>query len=199
MKTKGEITKRKIVEAAIELFTRKSYFNTSIRDILEATGLTKGGLYGHFTSKEDIWYAAYDEAAKRWRNITFEGTQAIEDPMERIDRVIDNILRNYIGKNVFHGGGFFVPHLMEFSGQAPEMSAHILEGFERYANLLISWVEEADEKGLLAPDLNHRDIGQFIVIALNGAVTLYVATQDPNVWKSSISQLKFYVAHLRKS
>jgi len=197
MKSKGEATREKIVEEVLELFTVKGYFNTSIRDILNATGLTKGGLYGHFINKEDIWYAVYEEASKRWRAVVFKGVRYIEDPMDRIERVIDNVLRNYIGRNVFHGGAFFVPLLVELSGQAPEMSAHILKGFENYSNLFTSWLKEADEKHMLKSGLNYDEIGQFIIISLNGATTLYVATQDPNVWKRAISQLKFYVQQLR--
>ena len=77
------------------------------------------------------------------------------------------------------------------------MSAHILKGFESYANLFTSWLKEADEKNMLKPGLNHKEIGQFILISLNGSTTLYVATQDPNVWKRAINQLKFYVEQLR--
>lgn len=197
MKTKGQETRDSIIEKSLELFTLKGYFNTSIRDIIEATGLTKGGVYGHFVSKEDIWYAAYDEASRRWKAVVFKGVRYIEDPMSRIERVIDNVLRNYVGRNVFHGGAFFVPLLMELSGQEPNMSGHILKGFESYKNLFISWIKEADEKGMLRPGLNHNEIGEFILIALNGATTLYVATQDPNIWKKAISQLKFYVEQLR--
>ncbi|RLC27354.1 MAG: TetR/AcrR family transcriptional regulator, partial [Deltaproteobacteria bacterium] len=62
MANKGVQTRRNIIEKSLQLFSVKGYFNTSINDILDATGLTKGGLYGHFRSKEDIWYAVYELA-----------------------------------------------------------------------------------------------------------------------------------------
>jgi len=67
MSNKGSQTRQNITEKSLQLFSVKGYFNTSIRDILEATGLTKGGLYGHYGSKEDIWYGVYEEAVKSWR------------------------------------------------------------------------------------------------------------------------------------
>lgn len=50
----GEETKRKIVLAALELFVRKGYSGTSMIDIMNRVGLTKGSFYAHFKSKGDM-------------------------------------------------------------------------------------------------------------------------------------------------
>ncbi len=50
----GEETKRKIVLVALELFVRKGYHGTSITDIMNNVGLSKGSLYAHFKSKGEI-------------------------------------------------------------------------------------------------------------------------------------------------
>ena len=84
MPDKGARTRRKITLAALQLFSIKGYFHTSISDILNATALTKGGLYCHFNSKEDIWYAVYGEAVDIWRDIVFEDMRDIENPLNRI-------------------------------------------------------------------------------------------------------------------
>ena len=101
MGNKGEKTRRKIIEKSLQLFTVKGYFNTSVNDILDATGLTKGGLYGHFKSKEDIWYAVYDEAVSIWRGIVFRNVRKISDPLERIEKTIENNMCHYLGAEVF--------------------------------------------------------------------------------------------------
>ena len=49
-----EQTFEKIVVTAARLFVEKGYEQTSVQDILDATGLSKGGLYHHFKSKEQI-------------------------------------------------------------------------------------------------------------------------------------------------
>lgn len=49
-----EQTLEKIVVTAARLFVEKGYEQTSVQDILDATGLSKGGLYHHFKSKEQI-------------------------------------------------------------------------------------------------------------------------------------------------
>lgn len=49
-----EQTKERIVDASIKLFIEKGYEQTTIQDILDALNLSKGGLYHHFKSKEEI-------------------------------------------------------------------------------------------------------------------------------------------------
>ena len=71
MVTKGTRTRRKIIEKSMQLFSVKGYYNTSVSDILEAADRTKGGLYGHFASKEDIWYAVYEKEVANFIIISF--------------------------------------------------------------------------------------------------------------------------------
>ena len=58
--TKGEQTRRKIVEAAAPIFNKRGYEGSSLNDLMEATGLKKGGIYRHFSSKEELAAEAFD-------------------------------------------------------------------------------------------------------------------------------------------
>lgn len=51
---KGERTRQAIIEAAAPLFNQRGFSGCSMADIMQATGLEKGGLYRHFTSKEEL-------------------------------------------------------------------------------------------------------------------------------------------------
>ena len=53
----AEDTRQRIIDTATELFTERGYAGTSVRDIAERLGMTKGSLYYHFSSKEDLLYA----------------------------------------------------------------------------------------------------------------------------------------------
>jgi AcrR family transcriptional regulator len=198
MSAKGELTRRKIVEQSLQLFSVKGYFNTSISDILQTVGLTKGGLYCHFKSKEDVWRAVYDDAVQRWRAVVFRDTRSIPDPLERIQRTTTNVLLVYLGGEVFDGGCFFVNMLVELSGQSDVMGRHIRKGFVGFSKLFQSWLAEGEASGLLKPDLGHREIANFIVITLNGAATLYMSTRDREILVQTDDQLKFYIRQLRK-
>jgi TetR/AcrR family transcriptional repressor of nem operon len=198
MGSKGSKTRQHIIQEALQLFSVKGYFNTSINDILESTRLTKGGLYGHFHSKEALWIAVYEEAVGIWRDIVFKDVRKIVDPLKRIEKTIENALKDYLGAEVFAGGCFFANMLVELSGQSASLNKKIIKGYMGFSRLFYSWLEEADQKRMLKPGLNFKEIADFIVIAINGAVTLYSARKDPKIWKQTISQLNFYIDQLRR-
>ena len=66
-----ELTQERIIKAATELFTRQGYDKTSMQDIINATGgLSKGAVYHHYQSKEDL----FDAVANRLMNTVSETT-----------------------------------------------------------------------------------------------------------------------------
>ena len=198
MAAKGEETRQKIIDKSLQLFSVKGYFNTSVNDILDATGLTKGGLYGHFASKEEIWYAVYNEAVLIWKSAVFRGIRDNSDPLERVNKFIENDMRDYLGGGVFDGGCFFLNMLVELSGQSAAMSRQILRGFVRLSKLIRTWLEEAQEKGMLKEGLNFKDIANFILISLNGAAALYMSSRDESILEQTITQLQFHIHQLRR-
>ena len=198
MATKGIQTRRKIITESLQLFSVKGYYNTSVSDILAAADLTKGGLYGHFPSKEAIWHAVYEEAVGIWKGIVFKGIRSNSDPLRRIEKFIENDMLDYLGADVFEGGCFFLNMLVERSGQSASMSKQILRGFVRLSGLLRSWLEQADQKGMLQANLDLKEVSNFIIISLNGAAALYISSKDRNILDQTVQQLKFYIKQLRK-
>jgi hypothetical protein len=68
----------------------------------------------------------------------------------------------------------------------------------RLSRLIRTWLEEAREKGMLKESLDFKDIANFILISLNGAAALYMASRDGLVLEQTIAQLQFYLHQLRK-
>lgn len=198
MSTKGDLTRHNIIAQSMQLFSVKGYFNTSIADIVEATGLTKGGLYGHFRNKEEVWYAVYEECVQVWKKVVFNGVRDIADPLERIARVMENNLKDYLGGGVFQGGCFLINSLVDLAGQSSAMSNQVLQGFTGFCALIHKWLLEADRQGLLREGLNLQEIANFLVISVNGAAPLYAATKDPAVWQQTLEQLRYYLQTLKK-
>lgn len=60
-----EETVQKILDTAERLFIEKGYDRTSLQNIIEETGLSKGAIYHHFTSKEDIFYYVCDRIGRK--------------------------------------------------------------------------------------------------------------------------------------
>ena len=58
--SKAERTRQFIIETTADIFNTKGYAGTSMSDITEATGLTKGSIYGNFENKEEVALAVFD-------------------------------------------------------------------------------------------------------------------------------------------
>ena len=58
--SKGEQTRHMIIERAANVFSRQGYFGSSLSDLIQETGLKKGGIYNHFRGKDDLALAAFD-------------------------------------------------------------------------------------------------------------------------------------------
>ncbi|MGV6826561.1 MAG: TetR/AcrR family transcriptional regulator [bacterium] len=58
--TRGEALRSNVLNTALELFSEKGYFNTSIHDIRKAAGVSTGAIYHHFENKEALAKSLYD-------------------------------------------------------------------------------------------------------------------------------------------
>ncbi len=93
--SKAEITRQFIIEKTAPIFNTKGYAGTSINDLTNATGLTKGSIYGNFENKDEVALAAFDYNYQRV-------AMYIKGEMEKRDSVIDKLLvypetyRNYM-------------------------------------------------------------------------------------------------------
>jgi TetR/AcrR family transcriptional repressor of nem operon len=61
---KSEKTRQHIIEKSAELFNLKGYAGSSIQDIIQVTGITKGGIYRTFSGKDEIASEAFKYAGK---------------------------------------------------------------------------------------------------------------------------------------
>ncbi len=194
MATKGALTRQNIIEKSLHFFPP---------GILQYSGPTRRSVrlarasYVDFRSKEDIWYAAYDECVKIWKGIVLRGVKEIPDPLERIRKVVENSMRDYLGAEIFDGGCFLSNSLVELSRQSSAMSNHILQGFMGFAKLIHSWLEEAESKGALMEGLDLDATANFVVISLIGAGPMYKTSKNPAVWQHTISQLGLYISLLQ--
>ncbi|MBM7632371.1 TetR/AcrR family transcriptional regulator [Geomicrobium sediminis] len=63
----GEQTKKRIAEKAKVIFERKGYAATSMEDIREYSQISKGSIYYHFKSKEELFLYTVEKASESWR------------------------------------------------------------------------------------------------------------------------------------
>ena len=87
-------TKERILETALELFAQSGYLGTSMSDIAKELGITKGALYKHYTSKQEI----LDSIVERMNKMDYERAEEYEMPETEPDGFAEAYLRAPIEK-----------------------------------------------------------------------------------------------------
>jgi AcrR family transcriptional regulator len=95
-------TRARVLDAARELFVERGYAGTSVRDIAEHLGMTKGALYYHFSSKEDLLYALVEPLLEALEEFTARArdTGRVGDLVRGLVDLLDEhrgLLRAFLG------------------------------------------------------------------------------------------------------
>lgn len=91
MSTKGEETKKMIIEKAYSLFARKGFKNVTMKDICIETGLSRGGLYRHYDSTQQIFSEIIDNLMNAQDN---EFSEKMEKGYSAI-QILNDVLERY--------------------------------------------------------------------------------------------------------
>lgn len=167
---------------------------TSTADIITAAGTSKGGLYNHFKSKEQLFLGALSLARKIWREQNLAGMQENVRPIDKIKRILDNYKDRYlVDSNNFPGGCIFVNLIVELSDQHPHLAAEIYEGFDRFKAMLNRFLEQAKSAGTMRSDVSPDAVVELIFSGLLGACVMYTADKSRHNLDRSIGTLHAYI------
>lgn len=89
-KYNSETTIEKILDVSSKLFSQKGYMNTSIQNIVDEVGMSKGAIFHHFKSKEDIFYAVIDAQTKSSQKVVREWLDKMEglSGKEKLEKIL---------------------------------------------------------------------------------------------------------------
>lgn len=77
-------TKQRILGASLELFASKGYAGTSMNDIISKVGISKGSVYWHFKSKEEIFVKVLTDSYREWIELVNSELKNLSDPIEKL-------------------------------------------------------------------------------------------------------------------
>ena len=165
---KGEQTRQEIIRKAAPLFNRKGYEGTALSDLMEATGLEKGGIYRHFDSKQELAGEAFDHAWKLAMDTRFEG---IDDIPSSVDR-LRQFLRNFRGPRggLVPGGCPLLNTALEADDGNPQLRNKARHALDSWRGRLRSIVEEGRRKGEIRSDIEAEKLATLIISTLEGSL-----------------------------
>lgn len=146
--TKGERTRRRLLEIAVERFGSRGYRSTSVSEIARAAGLTQAAAYAYFDSKEALFQAAVDQDASSM--IDQVAAQITDTPLDVLVPLL-----------VFHAHTLLDEHPLArrvIAGQEPEETVRLVElpALHRFSALLAERLSEGQSTGTL-PDTFSAD------------------------------------------
>ena len=192
-----ENTRQKIINADFQEMNKHGYQGMRVDQVLKNTGLKKGAMYHHFSSKQTLGYAVLEERIqKRITELWIEPLKNFSDPLEGIHALYKE-LDNCWSDEFFTQG-------CPLNNLAQEMSP-IDEGFrERISAFFQVWktaIEEALKKGqnlgIVDQSINVNDSALFILSAIEGALGLTKNHQNKEVYFSCGRELERYLKSLR--
>jgi AcrR family transcriptional regulator len=194
-----ETTRQRILRAAFQEFYRYGFQAGSLNRIVEQNGLTKGALFHHFASKQELGYAVVDEVIwPRFRTVWVSPLENSEDPIEDFQRVV----RHLVDKGP-PGTGSLIQGC-PVNNLAQEMSPLDEEFRQRLEKIYTAWrlaLETAISKGIKAKTVRKgtspRKVAAFLVAALTGTLGTVKNAQDHQLLRDASDALFDYLNSLR--
>jgi len=88
-------TRQRILNAAIHIFSQKGYHNTKVDEIVETSKSSKGAVYFHFPSKQDIFLGLIDEFADLLENRIKRSIKDQDSGIHRVDAALKTCLDTF--------------------------------------------------------------------------------------------------------
>ena len=166
---KGEMTRQRIIAEAAPLFNQRGYAGCSMQDVLDATGLEKGGLYRHFASKEELAVEAFRYALANVVRTRTENIEQIDSTVERLRYLIRRFVES---PSMMPGGCPLMNTAIDNDDGNPALRQLALEGIQAWKARLVAIVDAGIERGEIRGEIEPRRIANTIVAALEGALMM---------------------------
>lgn len=172
--TNDEGARERLFRAAIELFNRKGYPATTVREIVEAAGVTKPVLYYYFGSKEGIYLTLLEEARKAFQ-------AQVEEIRESRGRVRERIFRLARRLFLLFQENIEVVRLVHAVYYGPPQGAPAFD-FDAFYHTFQGVLEHLIEEGIRAGEIRPGRVSS-MATALHGATAacMEIALAHPEV------------------
>jgi len=145
----GGDKRNRILQAAIEVFSRKGFFNSKVSEIARASGVADGTIYLYFKNKDDLLISLFEEKMGEVVVEVRQRIQAGNNPLEKMKIFIDN----HMGLLECEAGLIEVLQV-ELRQSSKFLKDYVPVKFFEYLDVLSGILEEGKLEGVFRPDLN---------------------------------------------
>ena len=189
--SKGEITRNRIIELAAPLFNQRGYAGCSMQDVMQATGLKKGGLYRHFSSKEELASEAFRYSLAQATKIRTDHLDASLGALERLRDVIEQFVEK---PSPVPGGCPILNTAIDADDGNAVLRSMAREGLKEWRSRIEKIVRDGISNGEIRKDLEPRALANTVIATLEGA--LMIARLEAS--RTALNDAKTHLARLLK-
>ena len=192
MLSKAEKTRQLIIEKSAPLFNTRGYAGTSMNDIMEATGLTKGGLYGNFQSKDEIAALAFEYSYNKVKTELVAVIRQQQTSLEKLYAIL-NFYRSYTIRPQVEGGCPIQNTAIDADDAYPFLKKKarqalndMLDGLE---HIIQNGIKYKEFKSAVEP----RKEAEIIYAQIEGAIMMAKLSDDVNLLNRILDNLRSYI------
>ena len=187
--SKASRTKAFITEKTAALFNRKGYAGTSLTDMTEATGLTKGSIYGNFQDKDEVAIEAFGHnMAKLVEQV--RTLQVTERSASGKLKAFVTVYRNGLQSPVLADGCPIINTGAEADDTHPGLKAKVKDALLRWHKSISAIIQQGKLQGEFKDDISSNDFASLMISIIEGGFTLSKISGDASYLDQSLDHLE---------
>jgi TetR/AcrR family transcriptional repressor of nem operon len=190
--TKAERTKEFIITKAAPLFNKKGYAGTSMNDIMKATGLAKGGLYGNFKSKDEIAAMAFEYSYNLLKEDIGKKVLPKKTAPEKL-LTIFQYYKNYTIAPTIEGGCPLLNTAVDADDAYPFLKKKAREALLEMLGVLQKILEKGIREKDFRCDLEVKKEAELIYAQIEGGIMMAKVSDDVTILNRLLDNLKHRV------
>lgn len=166
-----EFDHQETLDKAMRLFWRKGYAETSVRDLVEHTGVAHAGLYAAFGGKREFYRAALDHYDATYGNFLIGPMERPEAGRPEIERFFATIL-GAVRTKQFGDGCFMCNTAVEFGNEGDDVVSKSRNNVERMSSAFRNALKNARERSEIPAGLDPAATASFLTSTFHGIAVL---------------------------
>ncbi|RAJ19195.1 TetR family transcriptional regulator [Gelidibacter algens] len=193
--SKANQTKQFIIEKTAPIFNCKGYSGTSLNDMISATGLSKGSIYGNFENKDDVALAAFDH---NYSLIVTYLRKQIEARPKMIDRLLvyPETYRNFLELPILKAGCPILNTSTEADDTHPLLRAKAINALMFWKSVVIKSIKTGIERHEIKDTTDANQFSFILMSLIEGAVMQAKVTGSSEVLKITMDYLEKLIKDL---
>ena len=201
---KSDKTRQFIIEKSAVLFNQKGFNGTSMSDIMEATGMSKGGIYGNFKRdgldkngvKEEIAVAAFEHAVIKVYSEIGKRTKVIDNAIDKLKSVVYFYKERVLDPPI-EGGCPIQNTAISIDDSTLILKDRVNAAMAEWHRRVIWTVEKGIEKGEIKPDANASEVADLFIGMIEGGIMLAKIMDSKAPFDSMSKQLLKMIGELK--